>query len=118
MSIRIVEALRILDRANEIVHLRDRFPENTADAEWIFALAKEGGWVVVSGDLRITRNPAERKAWQESGLVAFFLEKSWANLTLWDQAWRLFKWWPEIVAQASRISPPAGFTRSSLFTQT
>jgi PIN like domain len=82
MSDRLVEALRVLDRANELVHLRQRFLQDTPDAEWISTLAKETNWVVVSGDLRITRNPAERKAWRESGLVAFFLEKSCANLTL------------------------------------
>jgi hypothetical protein len=28
---------------------------------------------------------------------------------LWEQGWRLVKWWPDIVEQSQRIKPPAGF---------
>lgn len=72
-------------------------------------MATEGGWVIVSGDTRITRNPTEREAWLESGLVAFFLGKGWGNLTFWDQAWKLVQWWPWIIDQAAKVRAPAGF---------
>jgi hypothetical protein len=111
MSRRVVEAVKVLDRdrAGDIVHLLERFDENTSDLEWISTLASEGGWVVISGDVRITRSPAERKAWLESGLIAFFLEKGWTNLDLWDLSWRFIKWWPGIVKMAERVRPPAAF---------
>ena len=109
MSRRVIEALKILDSSQEIVHLTERFPADTPDAEWISALSEEGDWVIVSGDVRITRNPGERAAWLESKLLAFFLAKGWTNQPLWDQAWRFVKCWPRIVEQASRIKPPAGF---------
>jgi PIN like domain len=109
MPPKVVEALKILDSNHAIVHLRERFPENTPDAEWISALSKEGDWIIISGDVRITRNPGEREAWLESKLLSFFLAKGWTNQSLWDQAWRFIKWWPRIVEQSSRIKPPAEF---------
>jgi hypothetical protein len=86
------------------------FPADTPDVEWIRKLAAEAEWVIISGDVRISRNEFERRAWLESRMTAFFLAKGWTVLKLWDQAWRLMKWWPDIVAQAERISPGAGFT--------
>src|SRR5262249_12707801 len=72
-----------------VQHLAERFPRDTADAVWLRALAAEGNWVVVSGDLRITRNPTEREAWLKSGLVAFFLGKGWGSIGFWEHAWKL-----------------------------
>ena len=109
MSGRVVEAIRILDTDHKIVHLRDRFSADTPDATWISALSEESDWIIVSGDVRITRNPGERAAWLESKLLAFFLAKGWTSQSLWDQAWRFVKWWPRIVDQSQRIRPPAGF---------
>lgn len=107
---RFAEALRVLDGGTHtITHLRERFAPQIADLDWINALASEGDWVIISGDVRISKNRLERQAWLESGLTAFFLAKGWTGLRLWDQAWRLMKWWPEIVAQAERIQAGAGF---------
>jgi PIN like domain len=109
MPRKVVEALKILDSNHKIVHLTERFRAETPDTKWISALSGEGDWIVISGDVRITRNPGERAAWLESKLLAFFLAKGWTNQTLWDQAWRFIKRWPSIVEQSSRIKPPAGF---------
>ena len=49
-----------------IVALRDKFPGSPADVEWITALSREGSWIVVSGDRRITRNKAEYHAFRNS----------------------------------------------------
>ena len=40
---------------------------------WIDALSREGRWVIISGDRRITRNRAEYAAFRSSRLVGFFL---------------------------------------------
>jgi hypothetical protein len=107
---RFAEALRVLDGGTHTIkHLRERFAPEIADLDWIKELASEGDWVIISGDVRISQNRSERQAWLESGLAAFFLAKGWTGLRLWDQAWRLMKWWPEIVAQAGRIRAGAGF---------
>lgn len=90
---------------DEVIHLRKKFPPNTPDTEWLRQLGAEGSWIVVCGDLNIIRTRAERVVWRSVGLVGFFLKKGWINITPWEQAWRLVKWWPTIVAQA-RIAAP------------
>ncbi|WP_333672882.1 hypothetical protein [Elioraea tepidiphila] len=53
---------------------RNRYPDrDPGDVQWMKDLAAEGGWVVVTGDERIIRNPAERAVWRASGLTTFFL---------------------------------------------
>jgi hypothetical protein len=107
LSPHLADALHALASADgdEVVHLRSRFAQDTPDADWLKSLGDEGGWILVCGDLNITRARAERVVWKSVGLVGFFLKKGWMNLTPWDQAWRLVKWWPTIVAQA-RIAAP------------
>jgi len=94
---------------HEVRHLSEKFDRDITDVEWIRALAGEGDWVVVSGDTRIPKNPAERQAWLEAQLTTFFLGKGWTNLSLWDQAWKLVQWWPRIIDQARNVQPPAAF---------
>jgi hypothetical protein len=99
-----IKALANAD-GDEVVHLRDRFKPDTPDVDWIRTLSEEGGWILICGDMNITRTKAERAVWKNAGLVGFFLKKGWINQTPWEQAWRLVKWWPTIVAQA-RIAAP------------
>jgi hypothetical protein len=33
---------------HEVVHLRDRFSQETPDVEWMHQLADESGWVIIS----------------------------------------------------------------------
>ena len=92
----------------EVVHLREKFAENTHDVEWIDALAQEGGWCIVTGD-RLKKNPLEREALRRSGLTAFILTKGWTNLKDWDGAWHLVRWWPQIMKQADLVEGGAAF---------
>jgi PIN like domain len=108
---RFAEVLQLLegDGGHKIVHLRSKFPVDTKDVDWIRSLAGERDWVIVSGDIRISQNEFERKEWLNSKLTAFFFAKGWTTIKLWDQAWRLIKWWPAIVEQSQKIRPGAGF---------
>jgi hypothetical protein len=92
-----------------VVHLRDKFPPDTEDTAWIRSLADDGDWIIVSGDPRITRNPAEREAWRESQLTAFFLKSGWTNLEFWIQVSKLIALWPKIVAHAEYAERGSGF---------
>jgi hypothetical protein len=92
----------------EVVHLTDRFAADTPDAEWITRIRDEG-FVIVSGDPRITRNPANREAWHESGMTAFFLSHDWAQRRFWVQASELVRWWPIIVETSRTCAPGSGF---------
>ena len=107
LSPHLTEAIHALARVDgdEVVHLRQKFSASAPDVEWIRTLGEEGGWIVVSGDLDIIRTRAERVVWRGAGLIGFFLKKGWINLPPWEQAWRLVKWWPTLVAQA-RIAAP------------
>ncbi|MDB5541864.1 MAG: hypothetical protein JWQ89_3591 [Devosia sp.] len=91
------------------VPLRDKFDHSISDLDWIAALATEGGWSVVSGDHRITKNRIERAAWLQTNLIGFFLEPSLARLDPLNQTARLIFWIPILRRQLSLIRGPALF---------
>jgi len=111
ISINLAEGIRVLAKIQqyEIVHLREKFDPAVLDVEWIPALAHEGDWVIVSGDPRISRSKAERAAWHESGLTAFFFSDGFPNKRYWKQAEILVHWWPQIVLTAREARPGSGF---------
>lgn len=109
LSPKIVKALQALQPDVQLSHLRDKFSPDTLDDVWIQALAAEGQWIIISGDVRIAKNSALRRVWLESDLVTFFLASGWMSLTIWDSAWRLIKWWPRIIDTAENFRPPASF---------
>src|SRR6267142_5037581 len=92
----------------EITHLSEKFPRDISDVDWIYTIGKEG-WVVVSGDTRISRNPVERAAWHEAGFTVFFLDDGWASKNFWIQAAELIRWWPTIAEAARTCKPGSGF---------
>jgi len=92
----------------EVVHLSERFDRRTPDAEWIKALAAEGGWVVVSQD-RMKKNDLEREALRQSGLIVFALDRRWAGERHWPKSQNMVKWWPAVIEQAKRIEGGAAF---------
>lgn len=104
-------ALDVLIRpqGDSATHLRDKFPQNADDIDWIKTLGAEGQWVIISGDPDITRVPHEKAAWLQSGLTAFFFHKQFQNLVFWDQIAKLIQRWPLISEQAKRVEAGAGF---------
>jgi hypothetical protein len=88
-----------------VTHLREKFPQNTKDVDWIPKLAEERDWIIICGDLDIVRTRVEQQVWRSAKLVGFFLKKGWMNLPPWEQAWRLVKWWPVIRRQAEIAAP-------------
>ena len=108
---RVARALNELVKADDhsVVALRDKFAENTPDVEWIEALGAEGGWVVLTLDHDIVRRKAEKAAWRKARLIAFVLTRGWSTFPPLDTAWRLIRWWPQIVQQASLAAPGSTF---------
>lgn len=92
---------------HSVVHLKDMFPQNTKDVEWIEALSKESNWVVITHDS--LNKGLEREALRRAGLIVFFLDKSWSNHKFWEKAAQLVKWWPMIIEQSERIQGGATF---------
>jgi hypothetical protein len=56
----------------DVTHLRDQFPQDMPDIDWLQAIGKRG-WVLISRDERIRRNPAERQAVREYSIGMFLL---------------------------------------------
>lgn len=94
----------------EILHLDDLFPAGTADLVWIQGLARSGDAIVVSGDMRITRNPVEKAAWIESGLTGFFFGDAWSEARFWKKATELVEWFPLIAEKAKKHPTGYGFS--------
>lgn len=99
----------LVSPAHEVVALRSRFNPNVSDVEWIGRLGEEGDWAVISGDLRITRNRAERDAWRASKLVGFFLSPGVHKLPLMKKAARLITLWETIEGQYRLVQAGAMF---------
>jgi hypothetical protein len=94
---------------HKVVHLKERFPANEEDEKWMRELAAEKDWVIVTADVRISRNQHEVRAWQEAGHTIFFLKPGWTNLTFWEQMNKFTKCFPEIIRSAERAEPGSSF---------
>jgi hypothetical protein len=88
---------------HKIVALKEKFPLNVADVDWIKELDKEGGWAVLTKDLRIRTRPHERAALDRSRIVYFFLAGSWRKYKVEETAARLIRLVPLMAAQTALI---------------
>ncbi|MCX7899525.1 MAG: hypothetical protein N2444_05500, partial [Methylocystis sp.] len=88
---------------HSVIHLRDKFGPAVKDAEWIETLSREGRWVVISADRRITRNRAEYHAFHNSRLIGFFMSRSLYKSKLTKQPERLLALWDNIADLSLRI---------------
>ena len=93
-----------------VIALRDRFAPSISDIEWVRELGRDGGWSVLSGDLRIHKNKAERAAWMQTALIGYFLEPGLAALRPVELASRLLLRLEVIETQSRLISGPAMFS--------
>jgi len=100
----------LVEPEHKIVHLKDKFPApNIPDPEWMKKLAEEEDWIIVTADVRISRNPHEVKAWKEAGHTVFFLKPGWTNISFWEQATKFTKLLPEIIETAKKAREGSGF---------
>lgn len=84
--------------------LREEFPVETRDEEWIREIGRRG-WVLVTIDHYIKAKPHERQSLQESRVTAFFLDPGFANMKLDDYTTALIKVWSGIKEAAQRAQP-------------
>lgn len=92
----------LVEPDHQVVHLKDRFAANTSDETWMSALASEPDWIIISGDIRISRNPHKVEAWRAAGHTIFFLKPGWTNYSFWVQAYKFVKCFPGIIAVAAK----------------
>lgn len=69
----LAHALRALGERVEVHD--DHFPKDATDEIWLADVGAKG-WVILSKDDRIRRNPVERQALLTAGVAAFFLGRS------------------------------------------
>jgi hypothetical protein len=89
---------------HSFVALLDKYRgKDPGDLIWIADIATwEGHWAILSGDRRVYSNPQRRAALRSCGRTIFFMPSRYPNMTRWEQAWRLLKWFPVIAAAATR----------------
>ena len=98
MSPKLARTLNFLEGDDGITveYLKEKFPSNTSDIEWINKLAKEGNWFIITQDNKIRKRSLERKAWQESHIPIVFLQKSWVKQSFWETTWKFIRYWPKL----------------------
>jgi hypothetical protein len=71
ISPHIARALAVLAavEGHRVRALSEDFDPATPDTKWLRRFGEEGGWVVISGDRRITRNPQEHSAWLRARVI-------------------------------------------------
>lgn len=94
---------------HQVVHLKDQFAANTEDSVWMTQLAGQDGWIIITADVRIGRNPHEICAWKQAGHTIFFLKPGWLKMNFWDQAHKFVKSFPEIINTAQRAKRGESF---------
>lgn len=115
------ELSRFDPQVEAVLPLRDKFPANAPDTDWLPALLEEGGWIVVSID-RFRKTDAERELLRRQGLTVFVLDRQWSGKPYWIQTAQLILWWPKILEVAKLTSRtalriPWRFTNRSTFEQ-
>jgi predicted nuclease of predicted toxin-antitoxin system len=104
ISFRIVHALRELVHDHELIALRDRFPLNAKDTEWIPEAGKNG-WVVISRDFNQRRRDSEHQALRKNKVKAIYIRQSGNPADLYADAARIIKQWPKIQAWGLNAKP-------------
>ncbi len=102
ISPRLVNILKQL--SVDAIHLKEIFPADTEDTDWIPRAGAEG-WIIVTADRMIRRIPAELLALKQSGTTALFLKETFLKKGIWQQAEWLIKTWQTTEVEARRLAP-------------
>jgi len=87
-----------------VVHLYQHFRKDAPDEQWIPWVGKQG-WVIITNDGRILKNPAERAALERANIKAVFLFRGFSQMKRWPQARWLLRWWPRITNAVCQVAP-------------
>jgi hypothetical protein len=101
-SVKIVKILRILDV--DAIHLQEKFTADTPDVDWL-PTAGQNAWVVITGDHRLSKFPAERIALEQASVVAVFFYKGFTSVSGLLQVSFVAKHWPAIEHAVHKQKP-------------
>lgn len=99
LSPAIPRSLQHLFPTHKFVALSEKFPANTSDIDWMAELDRDGGWAVLTLDVRIQFRPHERLALDRSKIVFFFLAGAWRKYAVPETAARLIRLVPLMAKQ-------------------
>ena len=84
-----------------------------ADVTWMTMIGESGDeWIVITGDLRIQRNKAERAAFRQMMLKGFALMPAYQRMPIQEVASILIWRWPKMEELMSLVAPPALYEMS------
>lgn len=106
---RLARALDHLFPFDHVISVSDRFGTGAKDIDWITQLGSESGWIVISGDRRITRNHAERAAFRQAQLTGFFLSKGLLKAKTEKQAQKIIGHWENMRVLANTLKHGSTF---------
>ncbi|WP_237476848.1 hypothetical protein [Lichenibacterium dinghuense] len=93
---------------HDAVHVRD-LPcgPHATDVVWMATLRATGDdWLVLTGDVRISRNRPERLAFTQCNLKGIALAPSFQTMPMHQRASTILWRWPDIENAAARFQPP------------
>lgn len=80
---------------HHVEHIKDKFGTGSLpDEAWIEELGREGGWSVLSGDIRIAKKKPSREIFLRANLLGFFPLPAVMGLPLNGLAARVLTVWP------------------------
>lgn len=90
----------------EVMHLKEKFSEDTPDVEWL-SYVGEQNLILVTRDLKVRYRPLELKALKEYKVGAFFLGGK--NRTRCELIQQLVRNWPRMKSLANTELRPFAF---------
>jgi predicted nuclease of predicted toxin-antitoxin system len=89
------------------VHIRDLPLSHPTDLEWIGYLRNSNEeWIVVTGDMRLHRNAAERAAFRQARLKGVVLAAAYQKSPSHKVCAVMIHQWPALIETLSRFDPP------------
>lgn len=104
LSPHLAEGMRAFEE--DVTHLQDNFPRDAKDVDWLPTVAQRG-WLLVTCDERIRKNPAEPRALRQYAVGVFFL--SGKNRSRCDLIQQLVRNWIRIKELGRNTRPPYAF---------
>ena len=96
-----------------VVALREVLPLDTPDIDWIDWIRQQPGeWIVLTGERRIRKVPAEREALRRAQLRVLHMPKSLRSKPHHERCATLIWQWPKIVETMAAFDPPVIFEMS------